>query len=54
MVQSQAQDVAACLAELPPERRAVVAAVRDVGKEQGGLPAGGSRSQTRTKTTDRP
>ncbi len=30
MVQSQAQNVAAYLAELPPERRAVVAAVRDV------------------------
>jgi uncharacterized protein YdhG (YjbR/CyaY superfamily) len=38
MVQSQAKDVAAYLAELPPERRAVVAAVRDVVLAH--LPAG--------------
>ena len=38
MVQSQASDVTAYLAELPPERRAVVAAVRDVVLAN--LPAG--------------
>ena len=38
MVQSQAQDVAAYLAELPPERRAIVASVRDVVVAH--LPAG--------------